>query len=117
METRKQKLLVKKIVDAKNEILQSTDRETVTELVNGIIEKALPVSPAYSSRFDNRSFKDFSKASALKLLSLELAEVQYAANLDWKIIQFQIPASMYLLIMTFIDGGEDRIKEIIDEVL
>src|SRR6266852_3041956 len=68
METRKQKLLVKKIVDAKNVILKSTDRETVTELVKGIIDTALPISPAYSSRFDNRSFKDFSKASAIKLL-------------------------------------------------
>jgi hypothetical protein len=117
METRKQKLLIKKIVDARNKILISTDREIVTELVNGVIETALPIPPAYSSRFDNRSFKDFSKVSALKLLSLELAEVQYAVNLDWEIIQFQIPASMYLLIMTFIDGGEGRIKEIIDETL
>lgn len=117
METRKQKQLVKKIIDARNQILKSTDRETVTELVKGIIDTALPISPAYSSRFDNRSFKDFSKNSAIKLLSLELAEVQYAPNLDWEIIQFQIPASMYLLIMTFIDGGENRIKEITDETL
>jgi hypothetical protein len=117
METRKQKLLVKKIMDAKNKILKSKDRETVTELVKGVIETALPVPPAYSLSFDNRSFKDFSKVSALKLLSLELAEVQYAPNLDWQIIQFQIPTSMYLLIMTFIDGGEDRIKEIVDEAL
>jgi hypothetical protein len=69
------------------------------------MQLAIPVAPYVNEILGNNDCRYQSKNRSLRLLAMDLRCIENNAYYDWKLIHFQVAASLASLMLVYADGA------------